>query len=153
MPILWYVIPQIHFSCRSQQLTLYIRILVMMFIWCKLPALDFVNLPHHTIWIDCRCFTRNTRSTQRAQTSLAEEDHYSHIAHCKKVEPWWWKSNPKGFGSVPEPQYSYHVCVCLLFFFVCFFFFFFLGGGGCCAHLLILEDLDHYQNLISSSFY
>ena len=29
-----------------------------------------------------------TRSTQRAQTSLAEADHYSHIAHCKNVEPW-----------------------------------------------------------------
>ena len=29
-----------------------------------------------------------TRSTQRAQTSLAEANHYSHIAHCKNVEPW-----------------------------------------------------------------
>ena len=29
-----------------------------------------------------------TRSTQRAQTSLAEADHYSHIANCKSVEPW-----------------------------------------------------------------
>ena len=28
-------------------------------------------------------------STQRAQTSLAKADHYSHIAHCKNVEPWW----------------------------------------------------------------
>ena len=34
-------------------------------------------------------YLRNkTRSTQRAQTSLAEADHYSHIAHCKNVEPW-----------------------------------------------------------------
>ena len=32
--------------------------------------------------------TKNTRSTQRVQTSLAEADHYSHIAHCKNVEPW-----------------------------------------------------------------
>ena len=32
--------------------------------------------------------TKNPRSTQRAQTSLAEADHYSHIAHCKNVEPW-----------------------------------------------------------------
>ena len=32
--------------------------------------------------------TKTTRSTQRAQTSLAEADHYSHIAHCKNVEPW-----------------------------------------------------------------
>ena len=36
--------------------------------------------------------TENTRSTQRAQTSLAEADHYSHIAHCKNVEPWLWKT-------------------------------------------------------------
>ena len=27
-----------------------------------------------------------SRSTQRAQTSLAEADHYSHIVHCKNVE-------------------------------------------------------------------
>ena len=33
-----------------------------------------------------------TRSTQRAQTSLAETDHYSHIARCKNVEPWLWKT-------------------------------------------------------------
>ena len=31
---------------------------------------------------------QQTRSTQRAQTSLAEADHYSHIVHCKNVEPW-----------------------------------------------------------------
>ena len=29
-----------------------------------------------------------TRSTPRAQTSMAEADHYSDIAHCKNVEPW-----------------------------------------------------------------
>ena len=33
-----------------------------------------------------------TRSTQRAQTSLAEADHYSHIVHCKNAEPWLWKT-------------------------------------------------------------
>ena len=33
---------------------------------------------------------KQTRSTQRAQTSLAEADHYSHIAHCKNVELLWW---------------------------------------------------------------
>ena len=32
--------------------------------------------------------TKNPRSTQRVQISLAEADHYSHIAHCKNVEPW-----------------------------------------------------------------
>ena len=30
-----------------------------------------------------------TRNTQGVQASLAEADHYSHIAHCKNVEPWW----------------------------------------------------------------
>ena len=30
-----------------------------------------------------------TRSTWKAQTSLAEADHYSHIVHCKHIEPWW----------------------------------------------------------------
>ena len=35
---------------------------------------------------------KTTRSTQRAQTSLAEADHYSHIVHCKNVEPWLWKT-------------------------------------------------------------
>ena len=30
-----------------------------------------------------------TRSTRRAQTSLVEADHYSHITHGKNVEPWW----------------------------------------------------------------
>ena len=29
-----------------------------------------------------------TRSTQREHKALAEADHYSHIAHCKNVEPW-----------------------------------------------------------------
>ena len=30
-----------------------------------------------------------TRSTRRAQTSLAEADHYSYISQCNNVEPWW----------------------------------------------------------------
>ena len=38
------------------------------------------------------CILFQTRSTQRAQTSLAEADHYSHIVHCKNVEPWLWKT-------------------------------------------------------------
>ena len=66
--------------------------------------------------------TRST-STQRAQTSLAETDHYSHISHCKNVEPWWWKTTPplppprppnkqknkqkKSFGSLPAPRSGY----------------------------------------------
>ena len=39
-----------------------------------------------------------TRRTRREQTSLAEAEHYSHIAHCKSVEPCMvWKVNPKRF--------------------------------------------------------
>ena len=33
--------------------------------------------------------TEATRNTQRAQTSLAEADHYSPHAHCKNIEAWW----------------------------------------------------------------
>ena len=42
------------------------------------------------VWL--RLVLIRTRSTQRAQTSLAEADHYSHIAHCKNVEPRLWKT-------------------------------------------------------------
>ena len=67
---------------------------------------------------------------------MAEADHYSHIAHCKNVEPWWWKANPKGFGSLPSPWSGYATIIMVVF-----------------AHLLILEYSDHHQNLISSSLY
>ena len=58
---------------------------------------------------------KKTRSTQRAQTSLAEADHYSHIAHCKNVEPWLWKTThplkkkkkKKGSGSLPARRSGY----------------------------------------------
>ena len=39
------------------------------------------------IWVVQNYIT--TKSTRRAQTSLAEADHYSHIAQCKNVEPSW----------------------------------------------------------------
>ena len=74
-----------------------------------------------------------TSSTQRAQTSLAEADHYSHITQCKNVEPWL---TPKVLD-----LYLYHDLV-MLRLLSCFF-----------AHLLILEFPDHHQNLISSSLY
>ena len=77
------------------------------------------------------CLTTNT---PRVQTSLAEADHFSHIAQCKYVEPWWWKANPKGSGSLPAPR-SGHVTDVVVFF----------------AHLLILKDIDHHQNVISFS--
>ena len=49
-----------------------------------------------------------TKSTHRAQTSLAEADHYSHMnpyvaKMVMNVEPLWWKANPKGSGSLPVP--------------------------------------------------
>ena len=47
----------------------------------------------------------NTRSTPRAQTSLAEADHYSHIVHCKNVEPWLWKTtHPLNFPPPPKKK-------------------------------------------------
>ena len=73
---------------------------------CKLAASGSINLQHsrnivtyrpdscgmHLMFLYLQnCFVmfiNTTRSTQRAQTSLAEADHYSHIAHCKNVEPW-----------------------------------------------------------------
>ena len=82
------------------------------------------------------CTISLTRRTRRAQTSLAEADHYSHIAHCKNVEPWWWKANLKGFGSLPAPRSGYATASVVFF-----------------AHLLILEYSDHHRNLISSSLY
>ena len=83
-----------------------------------------------------------TRSTQRAQTSLAEADHYSHIVHCKNVEPWLWKTahplkkKKKGSGSLPSPWSGYATTIMVFF-----------------AHLLILQYPDHHQNLISSYLY
>ena len=79
------------------------------------------------------------RSTRRVQTSLADPDHYSHTAHCKNVEPWWWKANHKVLN-----QYLHHNLFMLQLLF-------FGGGGG--AHLLILGYANHHQNLISSSLY
>ena len=95
---------------------------------------------------------KSTRSTQRAQTSLAEADHYSHIAHCKNVEHWWWKTTPlpppktkkkkkkkKRFGSLPAPQSGYATTIIMGFF--------------CSSTHLRIQYPDHHQNLISSSLY
>ena len=59
-----------------------------------------------------------TRSTQRTQTSLAEADHYSHIAHCKNVEPWWWKTTlhqKRSFGSLPASRSGYATTIMVFF--------------------------------------
>ena len=87
-----------------------------------------------------------TRSTQRAQTSLAEADHYSHIVHCKNVEPWCerlptpLKKKKKKKKKVLD-HYLHHD-LGMLPLLQCFF-----------AHLLILQYPDHHQNLISSYLY
>ena len=90
-------------------------------------------------------FEHTTRSTQRAQTSLAEADHYSHIVHCKNVEPWLWKTThpPKKKKKKKKVLDHYlHHDLGMLPLLRCFF-----------AHLLILQYPDHHQNLISSSLY
>ena len=53
------------------------------------------------------------------------------------AEPWWWKANPKGLGSLPVPWSGYATAIIVGF----------LG-----AHLLIWEYTDHHQNVISSSY-
>ena len=86
-----------------------------------------------------------TRSTQRAQTSLAEADHYSHIAHCKNVEPWLWKTTHPLLKKKKKKKvldHYLHHDLGVLPLLRCFF-----------AHLLILQYPDHHQNLISSFLY
>ena len=79
-----------------------------------------------------------TRSTRRMQASLAKVEHYCHMnpyfaKEVMNVQPLWWKANIKGSGSLPAPR-SDHTT-------------------GFFAHLLISEDLDHHQNLISSLYH
>ena len=87
------------------------------------------------------CIAYITRSTQRAQTSLAEADHYSHIVHCKNVEPWLWKTTHPPKKKKVLDHYLHHD-LGMLPLLRCFF-----------AHLLILQYPDHHQNLISSYLY
>ena len=93
------------------------------------------------------------------QTSLAEADQYSYIAHCKNVEPWWALSlgftlidypfppppTPHPPPPLPPKRVLIITCttiwVCYPIIVVCF------------AHLLILEYPDNYQNLINSLLY
>ena len=83
-----------------------------------------------------------TRSTQRAQTSLAEADHYSHIVHCKNVEPWLWKTTHP-----PKKKKRFWI-ITFTTIWVCYHYY-----GVFFAHLLILQYPDHHQNLISSYLY
>ena len=99
--------------------------------------------------------TKNkTRSTQRAQTFLAEADHYSHILPTVKMlslgcerlpppppSPTPLKKKKKKKKKCVLDHYLHHDLGMLPLLW-CFF-----------AHLLILQYPDHHQNLISSSLY
>ena len=86
---------------------------------------------------------KKTRSTQRAQTSLAEADHYSHIPAVKMLGLGGERLPPPPPPSPPQKKNHYlHCDLGMLPLLWCFF-----------AHLLILEYPDHHQNLISSSLY
>ena len=71
--------------------------------------------------------TQSTRSTQWAQTSLAEADHYSHMATVKILRlggerltphpspPQKKKKKKKSFGSLPAPQSGYATPITVFF--------------------------------------
>ena len=79
---------------------------------------------------------KQTRSTQRAQTSLAKADQYSHISHAIMLSLGGERLTPKVLD-----HYLHHDLGILPLLWVFF------------AHLLILEYPDHHQNLISSPLY
>ena len=56
------------------------------------PCEQFILTLDNSIYYQYPLILQWTRSTQRAQISLAEADHYPHIVHCKNVEPWLWKT-------------------------------------------------------------
>ena len=92
------------------------------------------------------CILFQTRSTQRAQTSLAEADHYSHIVHCKMLS--------LGCERLPTPlkkkkkKKKRFWIITFTTIWVCYHYY-----GVFFAHLLILQYPDHHQNLISSYLY
>ena len=68
--------------------------------------------------------TQSTRSTQWAQTSLAEADHYSHMPTVKILRlggerlpppPEKKKKKKKSFGSLPSPQSGYATPIMVFF--------------------------------------
>ena len=91
-----------------------------------------------------------TRSTQRAQTSLAEADHHSHILPtvkmlslgCERLLPPPPPPPLKKKKKKKVLDHYLHHNLDMLPLLRCLF-----------AHLLILHDPDHHQNLISSSLY
>ena len=96
---------------------------------------------------DCPCVASSTRSTQRAQTSLAEADHYSHIAHYQKLlsrggERLHPTPHPSSNNNKKVLDHYLHHDLGMPPYYRIFF-----------SHLLILEYPNHHQTLISSSLY
>ena len=65
----------------------------------------------------------------------ANRQQCSYALHCLDGEKLAPGANPKGSGSLPAPRSGDATAI------------------TCFAHLLILEDSDHHQNLISYSLY
>ena len=86
-----------------------------------------------------------TRSTQRAQISLAEADHYSHILPTVKMLTLGCERLPPPPPPLKKKKKMFWIITCTTIW-VCYHYY-----GVFFAHLLILQYPDHHQNLISSS--
>ena len=82
-----------------------------------------------------------TGSTQRAQTSLAEADHYSHMPTVKMLS-----LGGERLTSLSKKK-KFWIITCTMIW-LCYRY-----CGVFFAHLLILGYSDHHQNLIISSLY
>ena len=82
--------------------------------------------PIFKCWDLATHITQSTRSTQRAQTSLAEADHYSHMPTVKILRLGGERLTPpptkkkkkkkkKSFGSLPAPQSGYATPIMVFF--------------------------------------
>ena len=77
--------------------------------------------PIFKCWDLATHITQSTRSTQWAQTSLAEADHYSHMPTVKILRlggerlPPSKKKKKKSFGSLPLPQSGYATTIMVFF--------------------------------------
>ena len=75
--------------------------------------------PIFKCWDLATHITQSTRSTQWAQTSLAEADHYSHMPTVKILRLGGERLPPskkkKSFGSLPSPQSGYATTITVFF--------------------------------------
>ena len=85
-----------------------------------------------------------TRSTQRAQTSLAEADHYSHMPTVKMLSLGGERLTTLKKKKKKKKKFWIITCTTI---WLCYHY------DSIFSHLLILEYSDHHQNLISSSLY